>query len=155
VPHFKTICLAIDLATRQRDDAAKVVASVRRTLAFAKDQMAQLEGYAADTDARWVGARDAVLSAELIRHHYQFVERLQQAIRMQTGAIADTQSQVELANRGLLHAEFRLAGLNQVLEARRSAMARTQKRRDQRVTDEFAAMVHSRRNGQAVLGEKP
>ena len=79
----KSIRLAIELATRQRDEAARAVAHMNRNLGFARDQMAQLDGYAADTDARLIGARDGVLSAELIRHHYQFMDRLQQAISLQ------------------------------------------------------------------------
>ena len=69
---LRSILLAIEQATRQRDDAVKVVLRVKRNLGFVQDQMGQLQGYAGDTDARWTGSASGALSAELIRHHYQF-----------------------------------------------------------------------------------
>ena len=145
--------IAIDLATRKRDDAARGVAKVLRDLDFAHEQMAQLETYAADTDARLTNASGRLLSAELIRHHYQFVERLQQAIQLQAGAITDANAQVARARQFLLQAEVRLAGLKQVIESRQAVLARIVLRREQRVTDEFAAMVYIRNSAQQAQGE--
>ncbi|MGI9134377.1 MAG: flagellar export protein FliJ [Rhodoferax sp.] len=150
---FNAVLLAIELATRQRDAARKVLAQVNRNLAFAEGQMAQLESYAAETDARWTGAAPGTLSAELIHHHYQFMERLQQAIRMQNGVIESTQLQIERASKSLMQTESRLAGLNQVYEARLAAAALTERRREQLRTDEFAALTYRRNRPQAMRGE--
>lgn len=150
---LKSILLAIELATRRRDELAKAASNARNSLGFAQGQMAQLQGYAEDTDARFIGSSTVVLSAELIRHHYQFVGRLQQAIALQTGALAQSGRQVELADKDLLQAEFRLAGLNHVLKTRQAELELTQKRREQRVTDEFASMQHARAKAQLKSGE--
>ncbi len=83
---LKSVQLAIELATRDRDELAKVVARVERSLAFAHNQMAQLEGYAAETEALDGLGHAQCVSTELMRHHYQFMDRLQQAISMQSGA---------------------------------------------------------------------
>jgi flagellar FliJ protein len=139
---FRSIHLAIALATRQRDVLAKSHAQVLRNLDFAKSQMTQLESYALDTDAKWIGAAMTNLSGEMVRHHYQFVERLQQAIGMQNGVMKDIQTQIDAAHKALLQAEFRLSGLNQVLTTRQSAQQLKYKRREQRATDEFAALRH-------------
>lgn len=141
---LKSVQLAIELATRDRDELAKVVARVERNLVFGHDQMAQLEGYAAETDSRWIGSASRQLSQELIRHHYQFMDRLQQAIALQSGNIANTERQLEQAKGNLLRAELRLSGLNQVLKSRQAVLVRTERRREQRQTDEFAAMQHTR-----------
>lgn len=151
--NLKGIVLAIELATRQRDQSAQVSAKARRALEFARDQMAQLQSYAGDTDARWTGSASVARSGELIRHHYQFMDRLQQAIALQTGAINAAVFQVEQADKALLQAEFRLAGLNQVLKARQAALDVIQRRRDQRQTDEFASMQHARAKAQSMNGE--
>ncbi len=148
----KSIRLAIELATRQRDEAARAVAHMNRNLGFARDQMAQLDGYAADTDARLIGARDGVLSAELIRHHYQFMDRLQQAISLQSGVIEDALEKVGQAAKVLLQAEFRLAGLSHVLDARQESLSKSRKRREQRITDEFAGMAYFRKSRNAEHG---
>lgn len=151
--NLKGVLLAIELATRQRDEAAQVSAKAKRALEFARDQMAQLESYAGDTDARWTGSASVARSGELIRHHYQFMDRLQQAILLQSDVIRSAGHQVELADKGLLQAEFRLAGLNQVLKARQAALDVTQRRREQRLTDEFASLQHARTRAQFMNGE--
>lgn len=150
---FHAIALAIDLATRQRDGQAQKLAQVLRNVAVANDQMAQLTGYAADTDARWTAGGSVVgLSAELIRHHCQFMDRLQGAVQLQRGVIADLEAQVGTTRQALLQAEYRLAGLNKVLQSRKAQHANQLARREQRMTDEFAAQRHAR-NGAARLGE--
>jgi flagellar export protein FliJ len=58
--------------------------------------------------------------------------------------IAKLQGQLEAAHQALLQAEYRLAGFKQLLKARRAELQVVQHRRDQRVTDEFAAMSHFR-----------
>jgi len=150
---LKSVRLAIELATRDRDELAKVVARVERSLGAANNQMAQLEGYAAETDSRWIGSASRQLSPELMRHHYQFMDRLQQAIVLQSGTIASTGRQLELAKGNLLRAEFRLSGLNQVLKSRQDALLCVERRREQRQTDEFAAMQHARNRAQPMSGE--
>jgi flagellar FliJ protein len=150
---LRSIHLAIELATRQRDVLAKNHAQAIRNMDFAKSQMGQLQNYALDTDGRWTGATGTLLSAELIRHHYQFMDRLQQAIGMQEGVMANLSKQLETAHQALLQAEFRLAGLNQVLKTRQSAIELTQKRREQRQTDEFAAQRHLRARSAQMRGE--
>lgn len=151
---LKSVQLAIELATRDRDELAKIVARVERSLTFAHNQMGQLEGYAAETDVRWIGSGERNVSPELMRHHYQFMDRLQQAISMQSGAVANTGRQLEQAKANLLRAEFRLSGLNQVLKNRRAALQGKERRREQRQTDEFAAMQHARNRAQPMSGEK-
>jgi flagellar FliJ protein len=139
---FRAIELAIEVATRQRDALARNLAQARRNLEFANGQMEQLSNYAADTDGRWTQAQQASRCGELVRHHYQFVERLQHAIGMQSHVIGDLKGQMEAAHRILLQAEFRLSGLNQVLQGKQAARQLKQRRREQQHTDEFAALRH-------------
>lgn len=151
---LKSVLLAIEHATLHRDELAKAVARVERSQNFARDQMAQLKGYAADTDARWTGSGARGLSLELVRHQYQFMDRLQQAIELQSGVLANTARQMDLAKANLLQAEVRLSGLNQILKARQIAMLGHQRRREQRQTDEFAALQYTRNRALPMSGEK-
>lgn len=152
---LRSIVLAIELATRKRDDLVKATARIEKTLQFAQNQMNQLEGYAAETDARWITPGNEGRSVELMRHHYQFMERLQHAIGLQSGVIANTGLQVEAAKKTLLQAEYRLAGLNQVLKTRQAQLSLGERRREQRQTDEFAAMLHTRNTRASKTGELP
>ena len=151
--HFRSLELAIDQATRQRDARALAKAQALRNLEFGKNQMAQLEGYAGETDARWVAGNLQHLSAEMVHHHYQFRERLQNAVNLQVGVIAGLQAQVEHTHQQLLQAEYRLAGLRQVLDARRAELLRRQARIEQRNTDEFAAQRYARLAAEKSYGE--
>ena len=151
---LKSVLLAIEHATLRRDELAKAVARVERSLGFAHDQMAQLQGYAADTDGRWIGSAARALSLELVRHHYQFMDRLQQAIGLQSGVVAGTVRQLEQAKLNLLKAEFRLSGLSQILKVRQAGLQRNERRREQRQTDEYAALLYSRNRARPMSGEK-
>jgi flagellar FliJ protein len=144
MPKFRVLELAIEQATQQRDTQARKHAQAQRTLQHAHGQLSQLENYSNDTDARWVGGHAIDLSVELVKHHYQFMERLQNAVNLQHGVISNLEQQLSLAHQNLLQAEYRLAGLKQVLKSRRLALNVVQQRREQLITDEFAAMRHAR-----------
>ena len=144
MPKFRALELAIQQATQQRDAQARKHAQAQRTLQYAQGQLSQLENYSNDTDARWIGGHAVNLSVELIKHHYQFMERLQNAVSLQHGVIKNLEHQLALAQQNQLQAESRLAGFKQVLKGRRLALNVVQQRREQRITDEFAAMRHAR-----------
>ena len=91
------LLVAIDLATRQRDDAAMVVAQVVRRFEHARQQLEQLQSYAADTAGRWSVASQASATPQIVGHYYQFMERLGQTIDMQQAAMAGVQRQREAA----------------------------------------------------------
>jgi flagellar FliJ protein len=143
--------LAITLATRQRDALAQKYAQTQRNCDLARTQLAQLQGYSQETDERWIGAQATPRSAELIRHHYQFSDRLLQAAQMQQGVIANLERQRGQAHQHLLQAEFKLAGLQQVLKARHALLQRAMQRSEQRASDEFAAMRHQHQPAQTPL----
>ena len=113
---IKSILLAIGVATDKRDQAGKVLMHVQRADSFAHDQMTQLEIYAKETEMRWTAAAQISTTPELMRHHYQFMDRLQQAISMQSGVLASSNRKVEVAKNLVLEAEFRLTSLKQVLK---------------------------------------
>ena len=77
---------------------------------------------------------------EMMRHHYQFMERLAQAVQMQQGILADQGRWVEAAKRQLAEAEIRVATLKQVCRNKQREADRLQGRREQKEIDEFAAM---------------
>jgi flagellar FliJ protein len=144
MPKFRALELAIEQATQQRDGQARKHAQAQRTLQFAHGQLDQLRNYSNDTDARWIGGHDLGLSVEMLKHHYQFMDRLQNAVNLQHGVIANLERQLAAAHQALLQAEYRLAGFKQLIKTRRAALDVVQQRREQRATDEFASMRHAR-----------
>ncbi len=151
---LKSVLLAIEHATLKRDELLKAAARVERNLVFAQDQLAQLSAYAGDTDRRWLSSTSKSVSVELVHHQYQFMERLHNAITLQTDVIAGVVGQLQLAKGRVTQAEFRLAGLNQILKTRQAELLQRQRRREQRQTDEFAALLFSRNRARPMSGER-
>jgi flagellar FliJ protein len=151
----KSVLLAIDLATTKRDQAGKVLQHVQRAQIFAQDQMAQLTGYAAETEAKWsAAAQTTCTTPELMRHHYQFMDRLNHAIALQTVAIDSAAQKVDAAKQLVLDADIRLASLQHALKKKQSDIALVQSRRDQKQTDEFASLRSAQSSGGMMGGDR-
>ena len=151
--NLKGIQLAIELAAKQRDTLHRKLAMVERHSVSAQGQMEQLRSYASDKDAGWIDAAPGVFSGELIRHHYQFVGRLQQAMEMQVGVVDHADGQVSEVRALLASAEIRLEGLNRIFKLRMSAKDLLLKRREQKQTDDFASQQYARKRGEIEQGE--
>lgn len=150
----QSFLLAIDLAARQRDHAAQGLVQAQTVHLLAQDQMAQLASYATETESKWITTAQGGTSPELLRHQYQFMDRLQQAMGLQNGVIENENRKETAAKRLLVAAEFRLVSLKQFLKKKRAAMALVQSRREQKQMDEFAAMSSRRVSTGHFTGEK-
>ena len=136
----RSILLAIDLATRKREQASQIVMGAQRAHLFVQQQMSQLQTYAAETESRWSAAASISTTPELMQHHYQFMGRLHHAIGLQEMALGNSNNKVDAAKKLALDAEFRLVSLKQVLKKKQSDMSILHSRREQKEMDEFAAM---------------
>lgn len=134
------IALAVEHAQRQRDGLAEEHVRTLRTLADGQAQLLQLQTYARDTDARWIGATGSAYSAEVLRHYYQFGGRLQQVIQMQNGVIAGQVNAVVEAHAALLQGEFRLAAIQKLHATRLRQIQQIKSRKEQGQSDELATM---------------
>lgn len=150
---LKSLALAIELATAKRDQAGRVLAQLHRNQVFAQDQMTQLEVYAAETDTKWTNSAQISATPELMRHHYQFMGRLYQAIELQKEVIANANLKMSAARQQLLEADFRLASLKLLLTKKQADLLQLQSRREQKQMDEFAAMQTSRAGGSCFTGD--
>jgi flagellar FliJ protein len=146
MPAFKSLFLARQLAEVRRDEAANQLAQVQREQGFADGQMAQLQGYADETEARWQASAQQGAAPELMRHHYQFMGRLSQAIELQQQTLARVQERVAAARQQLVQAEVYLGGLDVLIKKRQAQVAAQMQRRDQKQMDEFAAMQTQRQS---------
>lgn len=150
----RSFLLAIEMATRKRDQASQDSMQVQSAHLFAQNQMAQLETYAAETESRWTAAAQLSTSPELMRHHYQFMGRLHHAIGLQKGVLENEDRKVDVAKRLVLEAEFRLISLKSVLKKKQADISVLQTRREQKQMDEFAAQQSSRSMGGYFSGER-
>ncbi|GAB3488047.1 flagellar export protein FliJ [Curvibacter fontanus] len=146
---LKSLALAIEVATRARDQADQALMQARRAVQQAQGQLDQLESYAADTESRWATAAAVTISAELMHHHQHFLQRLHQATGMQGGVIVDLQLQAETARQRCVKEEVRLAALQQLVKKKLGARAQLEARREQKQMDELAILKYARGAGGA------
>jgi flagellar FliJ protein len=142
---LKSLGLALDVATTRRDEAARALGRQFERHRQAQAQLEQLESYAVETTTRWAPGTRQQPSPESIFHYYQFMDRLQQTVALQRKAMADIERDVAAARSVLAQAEVRIASLRQLRDLRLAEIARAQALREQKQTDEFAALAHRRR----------
>ncbi|RZM03918.1 MAG: flagellar export protein FliJ [Variovorax sp.] len=151
MPDSKGLKVALDLATTRRDAAARALAQVRQQWLAAQIQLDQLESYAQESLARWT-VQSALCTPELMRHHYQFMDRLGHAITLQTHMLREHGQSVEHHAVTLREAEARVESLRQLIDARQQDAQRLAARRDQKVSDEQASMLYRRHAGGRMGG---
>lgn len=135
--------VALALAAARRDEAARLLAQTREQWNAARLQLDQLESYAAECTDRW-SARSTGCTPELLRHHYQFMERLVHAIGLQNGIARERERDASRDAALLRNAEGRLESLRQLCLMREREHARLQGRREQKQSDEQAALAQRR-----------
>ncbi|BDR07110.1 flagellar export protein FliJ [Comamonas thiooxydans] len=138
--------VAIEAAERKRDAARTTMQERQRAQQAAQAQMDQLQGYVLEMQARWGAQEGLAVQPEVMHHQYQFMERLQHAIGLQTRVVADQDIRLETARQALLATELRVTSLQKVVQARRRDVALAQMRREQKDTDERATMAFFRRS---------
>ena len=137
---LNALMVAIELATRKRDEARQLLRQRQQSLAAAQEQMQQLQSYQAEMQQRWGAHEGAQLKPEVMYHHHQFMQRLQHAIELQTKVLRDQELRLQAAQQALMNTELRLTSLQKVVQMRRKDMALAQQRREQKQTDERAAL---------------
>ena len=138
--------VAIEAAERKRDAARTAMQERQRAQQAAQAQMDQLQGYVGEMQARWGAQEGLAVQPEVMHHQYQFMDKLQHAIGLQTRVIADQNIRLETARQALLAAELRVTSLQKVGQTRKRDMALSQMRREQKETDERAALQFFRRS---------
>ncbi|MBV7544137.1 flagellar export protein FliJ [Acidovorax sp. sic0104] len=148
--NLQSLAVAVEVSERKRDEARRVLQDALAAQQAARAQLDQLEDYARETEARWGMKADTAMQPEVMYHHYQFMARLGHAAGMQTGVVGDHAGRVDAAQRALLDAELRLASLRKVMDKRRYELELAQARRDQKQTDERAALQYSNASRSSV-----
>ena len=142
MPEANALSVAVEMALRQRDDARRSLQDARSASQAAQAQLDQLEGYARETQNRWGMRPNAAVQPEVMYHHYQFMDRLGHAAGLQTDVVGQHIERVGAAERSLLEAELRLASLKKLVEKRQRDALQAQMRREQKQTDERAALQY-------------
>jgi len=136
------LSVAVDMAVRTRDEARKLLQGALHAQQSAQQQMAQLQGYAGETQDRWGLRAHAQVQPEVMFHHYQFMERLHHAMGLQSSVVGNQVQRVQAAQKALLQTELRLASLKKLVDKRHAEWMQQQSRREQKQTDEQAGLQY-------------
>lgn len=137
---LNALMVAIEAAMRKRDEARQALQARVQASQAAQAQMDQLQDYAAQMQQRWGAHENQAVQPEVMYHQYQFMERLSHARGLQTKVINDHAIRLEAAQKALMACELRLTSLQKVVAARQRDISLAQMRREQKQTDERAAL---------------
>lgn len=141
--NLRPLEMAADLARRQRDEVARMVAQRQAQRQSAVQQMQQLQAYVTETESKWI-ERGKASDAAVMHHHYQFLDKLQHAIQFQERVIQTHDGQILQAQKALVEAEHKLQRFQHVLDARKAVIVSQQMRQEQKQMDEMASQMASR-----------
>lgn len=134
-----TLDTLIDLATDDRDAAAVALGRLQQDHRVSEQKLQALLDYRAEYQRRFDDALGDGMSMHTLQNYQRFVASLKQAIETQRGALDQSERRVEGGNDQWRSRQRRLQSFDVLATRRREADARTEARRDQRQTDEFAS----------------
>ena len=121
-------CDAAQTALRRADDGAR----------RAREQRDQLLGYRGEYQARWTAQFHQGGTMDILMYYRSFMQRLDQAVALQTRQAELGELQLAQARRELMESERRVASVRKLIERRAAELAHAGRQRDQKQTDEQA-----------------
>lgn len=132
----------LEIATRERDQAAAALAQAEQQLRAQQHQWDQLQTYHADYARRAPAHGGRAAPIEALRTHTAFMGRLDQALAHQQRVLHAAEGEAQLRRQTLLQRETRLASVRKLMQRRADTAALAADRADQRRTDEAAMQRH-------------
>ncbi|MBS1179380.1 MAG: flagellar export protein FliJ [Proteobacteria bacterium] len=121
-------CDQAQSALRRADDAAR----------RAREQRDQLLAYRGEYQARWTAQFHQGGTMDILMYYRSFMQRLDQAVALQTRQAELGELQLAQARRELMESERRVASVRKLIERRAAELAHAGRQRDQKQTDEQA-----------------
>jgi flagellar FliJ protein len=102
------------------------------------EQRDELLAYRSEYQARWTGQFSQGGTMHILQCYRSFMQRLDQAVAMQSRQAELAELQWAQARRGLLEAERRVASVRKLLQRRAAEQAHAGRQREQKLSDEQA-----------------
>jgi flagellar protein FliJ len=128
----------LDREKERRDAALAACREAERQAEAAREQADSLVTYRGEYRKRWAAQFSQRAPIEIVRCYQGFVERLEQAIGTQQGAVQQAAECVAAARTHLRQREIKVATVQRLIERRLQAVALVEQRRDQKTSDEVA-----------------
>ena len=120
------------------DLAQSAVERASEVARHASEQREQLIAYLGEYQTRWAGQFSRGATMNILQCYRSFMQRLDQAVAMQTRQAEQAELRLAQARRELLEAERRVASVRKLMERRVAEMAHVGRQREQKLSDEQA-----------------
>lgn len=131
----------LEQAVAERDEATAQLYLLIEQSRRVQAQREQLMAYREEYHARWTAQFRQSAAIEVVHSYQSFVDRLNHAIAQLDGQLAHAEAMAQAARERLVALETRVASVRKLLERRAEEQARVLARRDQKRTDEAAALA--------------
>ncbi len=137
-PQTQSLQVLMQHAQQQRDQAASALRSAEDMATRAHEQSLQLQQYRGEYQGRWSAQFNQGATMEILACYRSFTQRLDQAVALQQRQAELAAMRQEQARAALLDCEKRVASVRKLIERRHGEMAKTQRQREQKQSDEMA-----------------
>jgi len=125
-----------------RDRALAAQGEAETVARLAHDQAAQMLAYRQEYENRWAAQFNHGGTMQIVMCYRSFMQRLDQAVRLQQHAAAQADAQLQRARSALQARERQLASVRKLVERRGAELRQGLQRREQRHNDEIAQRAH-------------
>ena len=144
VEQTQSLQVLLQHAQQQRDQAQTALVRAVEMAKGAREQHAQLQHYRAEYQLRWSSQFAKGGTMEILMHYRSFMQRLDQAVSLQSRQADLAESHREQARAELLESERRVASVRKLLERRAAERAMSQRQHEQKQSDEQAQRMRWR-----------
>lgn len=137
----------VALAEDRSQAAAQVLARLKRAWQEAENKQLQLQGYLQDYRDRLQQQSQSGLTALQWRDYQAFMQKLEQAIKVQTQEVERCRLSWEAGQIEWLACEREVKAYQTLRKRHDESERKLDARQDQRIQDEFARNQHSRKTG--------
>jgi flagellar FliJ protein len=132
------LLMLLEREQQTRDDAALALQRAQDQKARVDAQASMFRQHRADYVARWQGEFQRSGGIEIVQCYRSFITRLDQAMGQIDAQQRQSAAMVERCRTRLVQAQTRVAAIEALIERRHQAQALTERRREQKQTDEMA-----------------
>lgn len=135
------LTLLLQHEKEQRDQAAERLHRAEQAARRAREQAAQLLAYRVEYETRWAMQLRSSASMQILHCYRSFMQRLDQAVALQTRQMQAGEAALGAARQALVDADRRVAAVRKLIERRDAERRAGERRRELRLDDEIAQRV--------------
>jgi flagellar FliJ protein len=128
-----------DLAAQRRDAHAQRLAALTRDRDEARQRLEMLLSYRTDYQTRLSQASSKGIDLEVLRNYQSFLSQLERAIAQQSDLVAQAERKVQGARQEWTSERQRVESFQALDERHSASVAKDERRRAQKLTDEWSS----------------